>query len=164
MLPNHFGGMGGDLSGGPVVVAAKVACRRIKRTDADSIQEVVSRIYEQLFDPNIARFDPARGTVPAYLKGLAYNAAKGLVGRGTETITESIEAPASSELSLEDQEFLGLAYQVASRDVQWALVRLQRGETLEMAAKAGGRSRRSLKRAIDKHVERCHGMMASAAA
>lgn len=159
-LPYRFGGLGGgdQPPDGPVAAAARAACRRTGHLDAESVEEVVSRIYAYLLDPEIARFNPVRGTVPAYLRGLADNGAKALVARDHAPLPVSAQG-APSGLSIEDRDCVCWAFRTAPKPVRRAFSRLRGGRTLDEAARSAGVSRRSLTRAIDAHLARCRRIM-----
>lgn len=79
-LPERFGGICSvddpvnrrDL----MHIVALSACRRTGlRTDAHTIADVIAETYHAILRDDLVRFEPRRGTVMAYLVGLALNVA-----------------------------------------------------------------------------------------
>jgi hypothetical protein len=160
-LPYRLGGLGNldeDRCRGSLI--ARIAIRATRRYggNAEMAEEVASRVYAAVLDPDIARFDPERGGVAQYIYGLALNAAKAALPSATREV--SVDVPANhAGLSIEDQDAACWAFRKAPPMVRRALARLREGQTLDQAARAAGMSRRSLKRAIDRHIDWCRGML-----
>lgn len=122
-------------------------------------EEIAGALYAAILDPNIARFDPVRGSVDQYLMGLSLNAVRAALPAKAVPIPGGLAAEASGGLTFEEQDCVCWVCRTAPDQVRRAFGRLKGGRTLDQAAEAVGTSRRSLKRAIDGHIDHCRGMI-----